>query len=311
MIPDPEISEKLISLVRGGGSPESAAAVCGLPPETFDAWKSDLTFLKRLDTAIGEARLLAEVKLKDRSPEAWLNRNKRPKPIDGLTVAQPKEKKLTIRQQKFVREYCLGGIGTKAAIAAGYSTKQGNQYAHQLLSNVEISRAIEKYRAKLLARSDINNERWLREGAIQTFYDPADAFDDNGRLLPIKQMPQQIRHCVARVDVEELFDPSGKIQRGILKKVYFRDRAAWGRMLGQHLGIPTTPDVNLNLNITAASEERRHQLELLRVMTGEERQTLGEILRRAQSRLDAKTNGKVAIETTATPVDNSSPPNRP
>ena len=85
-------------------------------------------------------------------------------------------------------------------------------------------------------------------------------------------------------------------------------------MLGQHLGILTTPDLNVNVNVNAASEERRHQLELLRVMTSEERATLSDILRRAQARLSAKNNGKIetpAIETTATPVDDSSPPNRP
>jgi hypothetical protein len=49
-------------------------------------------------------------------------------------------------------------------------------------------------------------------------------------------------------------------------------------------------------------------------MTPEERATLSDILRRAQSRLAAAGNGKVehpAIETTAMPADNSSPPNRP
>jgi phage terminase small subunit len=130
---------------------------------------------------------------------------------------------ITLLQEKFIREYCIDQNGTQAAIRAGYSARSASPTAARLLTSDNISKTIEAYRNQVLARMDIKAERWLREGAIQTFYDPADAFDDDGRLLPIKQMPPQIRHAIAGVDVEELFDARG-IQRGVLKKVRFRDR---------------------------------------------------------------------------------------
>ena len=135
MKPTPEIADRIVAFIKGGAKPETAAEVCGLTPEEYEAWLSDLTVLKRIDTALAEARLLAEIKLKDRSPGTWLNERGQRKTVklqpDKIKVAKPKEKPLTLRQEKFIREYAKDGNGTQAAIRAGYSKKGADVQAVQ------------------------------------------------------------------------------------------------------------------------------------------------------------------------------------
>jgi hypothetical protein len=143
--------------------------------------------------------------------------------------------------------------------------------------------------------------------------------------LPIDQWPAAVKQAIAGIDIEELFDMvpgEGKVARGIVRKIRFRDKAPWGRMLGEQLGlISNRVDLNHRGSIQVGvshDQERARQIELLRAMTDEERETLIEIMERAAARIETSKleaaavngNGKIAIETTATAVDDPSPRNR-
>ena len=55
-----------------------------------------------------------------------------------------KEKKLTLKQQRFADEYIISGNATQSAIEAGYSKKYANTNASKLLQNTTIKRYIDE-----------------------------------------------------------------------------------------------------------------------------------------------------------------------
>jgi len=149
---------------------------------------------------------------------------------------------------------------------------------------------------------DIEEERIIREVAVIAFNDPAKFFDADGNLLPITEMPEEARRALAGFEVEQLFEfipGEGKTPNGTVTKIRIRDKMPALLALMKKLGILTERvDVNRNINVTNASEERNYQLSLLRAMTVEERATFMQIIGRAQVRMEAAKNGKPAIETT-------------
>lgn len=55
-----------------------------------------------------------------------------------------KEKKLTLKQQRFADEYIISGNATQSAIEAGYSKKYANTNASKLLQNTTIKSYIDE-----------------------------------------------------------------------------------------------------------------------------------------------------------------------
>ena len=67
------IADRLVAFVRGGASGPSAAAALDIPVEIYSYWlTSNPAFASRIEHADAEARVLAEVKLRDKSPGMWL-----------------------------------------------------------------------------------------------------------------------------------------------------------------------------------------------------------------------------------------------
>ena len=65
------------------------------------------------------------------------------------------------RVAAFVREYAKSGNATKAAIAAGYSTRTSYAQGCRLLKNAEVREALASLAAKVEA-ADIADITWLR-----------------------------------------------------------------------------------------------------------------------------------------------------
>ena len=245
---DTEKCERLIHLVQAGADADLAAESIGLTPEQFDGWKSDLDFLRQLDSAMTTARMLAQIKLKNQAPGTWLNKNHRTsarRPREPKVV-QPKEPlklpKLNARQLKFAHKYAETGNGALSAVYAGYGKSRAKQTAHDLVTNRDVAAAIEALRRDDLLLTDANRERWLREVASQSFFDPAQVFDADGGLLPIHSIPKEARLCIAGLEVEELYDyvqGEGRTTKGVVRKVRFRDKAPFVNMLGKFLKVLT------------------------------------------------------------------------
>jgi phage terminase small subunit len=144
---------------------------------------------------------------------------------------------LTPKQQRFVDEYLVDLNATRAAIRAGYSKRTAASIGEENLRKPEVSSAIDARKAKRAEKVEVKAEAVLRE--LQTFghMDPAEIVDDNGRLLPLKQMPEHVRRAIASVEIEEIWDGKGddRVQVGELKKVKFWNKKDGLELLGKHI----------------------------------------------------------------------------
>lgn len=147
--------------------------------------------------------------------------------------------KLPPRQAAFVREYLVDLNGTQAAIRAGFSKRGASVTAARLLAKPKISEAISEARQRREQRIEIRAEDVLLELKRLATVDLGQAFDVNGRLLPIREMPEDVRRAIASVDVFEEWGPDGGAQLGELRRVKFWDKTKALESLGKHLRLFT------------------------------------------------------------------------
>ena len=82
---------------------------------------------------------------------------------------------LTPRQEAFVNEYLIDLNATQAAIRAGYSKKTADKQATQLLGKTSISQAIQAAMDERKERTEITQDRVIKEIAKYAFKDASDA----------------------------------------------------------------------------------------------------------------------------------------
>ena len=98
--------------------------------------------------------------------------------------------KLTAKQQRFCDEYLIDLNATQAAIRAGYSAKNADKIGPELLGKTRVAEYIAERKQDRVARTEITQDRVLRELAIIAFSNAADyanviekeAFDDDGEV---------------------------------------------------------------------------------------------------------------------------------
>lgn len=81
--------------------------------------------------------------------------------------------KLTAKQERFCREYIIDLNATRAAIRAGYSEKTANRIASENLSKLDIQEKIRQLQQKIEARTEITQDKVLKELANIGFAEPS------------------------------------------------------------------------------------------------------------------------------------------
>jgi phage terminase small subunit len=126
---------------------------------------------------------------------------------------------------------------------AGYS-----QNAHRLDSNGNrlmkhplVAAAINEGRAKQNAKLELNGERVLLELMRLGFVDISQAYDKEGKLLPLHEMPEDCRRAIEVVETEQLWEGRGHdaVQKGVLTKVKFAKKTAALELLARNLKLLT------------------------------------------------------------------------
>jgi phage terminase small subunit len=107
---------------------------------------------------------------------------------------------LNARQARFVQEYLVDLIATRAAIRAGYSPKTAEQQGNRLLGIAKVASAIASAQAKRGARTEITQDRVLAELAKLGFYDIRKAVRWGGipevtpegeHIYPVEMVPSE------------------------------------------------------------------------------------------------------------------------
>lgn len=152
-------------------------------------------------------------------------------------IAAPK--KLTPKQKRFVSEYLIDLNATQAAIRAGYSPKTANEQGARLLVNVSIAKAIQKATDKRQERTEITQDRVLKEYARIAFLDPRRFFDSDGIPKPIEALDDDTAAALAGLEIREEFEGAGENRTlaGYTKKYKLANKLGALDSLAKHLGM--------------------------------------------------------------------------
>ncbi|MBP7398173.1 MAG: terminase small subunit [Chitinophagales bacterium] len=146
---------------------------------------------------------------------------------------------LNARQKKFCEQYLIDLNATQAALRAGYSKKTSYAIGFENLKKVEIQKYISERQNKLAESTGITQERVLAEYAKIAFSDVRSLFDENSRLLSIKDIPDAIAAALSSVEVDQIYNniPAGKVEIGDTKKVKLWDKTKALDSIARHLGM--------------------------------------------------------------------------
>lgn len=146
--------------------------------------------------------------------------------------------KLTPKQQMFVVEYLVDLNATKAAMRAGYSDneKSAGVQGSRLLENVKIKAAIETAMAERGKRTEITGDTVLKRINTYADFDPAEFYNQNGKLKSIHDIPLEVRKCIKSIKIFEEFEGFGQDRKqiGETVEVTWLDRLKANELLGRH-----------------------------------------------------------------------------
>jgi phage terminase small subunit len=140
--------------------------------------------------------------------------------------------------EAFVREYCVDLCGAAAVERCGFfncTTRTSRaRKASWLLKQPGVVAAIREWKARQEARVEVKADQVLAELRRLALVDIGEAFDADGKMRPLKDMPADLRRAISAVEVEELDLGGGEVS-GTVRKVKFWDKVKALELLGKHL----------------------------------------------------------------------------
>lgn len=160
---------------------------------------------------------------------------------------------LTPKQQIFVDEYLVDLNATQAYLRAGYKVSESVARSNggRLLTNADIQRAIQSRREALSARTEITQDRVLKEYARLAFLDPRKLFDNTGAPLAIHQLDDDTAAAIAGLDVVQV--GNSEVGVGDVLKYKLCDKKGALDSVARHLGMFND---KLDLKVTDALADR-------------------------------------------------------
>ena len=144
-------------------------------------------------------------------------------------------KKLTAKQKLFVDEYLIDLNASAAARRAGYAKKRADQIGFENLKKPEISKAIQQAMGERSERTEITQDRVLQEYARLAFLDPRKLADENGNLLPLHKLSDDVAAAIAGFDAKRMAGEDGDSFE--ILKYKFVDKRASLADVAKHLGM--------------------------------------------------------------------------
>lgn len=147
------------------------------------------------------------------------------------------------KHEAFARAVAAGRSKRDAAIEAGYAASDASSRGSKLSARPEIKERIAELSGEvqqaICEKLAITVERVLEEYGKLAFLDIRRAFDQDGKLLPIQEMPADLAAAIAGLEAEELFEGRGDSREkiGRLHKIRLSDKKGALDSLAKHLGM--------------------------------------------------------------------------
>ena len=148
----------------------------------------------------------------------------------------PKSAKINDLEKRFCEEYIIDFNGTRSARDAGYSAKTSHAKAYYLLQKKPVRLYLQKLMDKRAKRTEITQDRVVREYEKLAFFDPRKVFYDNGELKDVQDLDDDTAAAVTNFSYKQsTCKLLGKIGR--TQDVKFSDKKAALDSLARHLGM--------------------------------------------------------------------------
>ena len=169
------------------------------------------------------------------------------------------EKKLRPKQKRFVEEFLVDKNATQAAKRAGYKEKCARQTGSEILTNPVVKEEIKKEFEEQAKRTLITADRVLEEIYRLAMCDIGEAYNDDGSLKPIKDIPEDVRRAISSVETDEIKGPDGSCF-GQTKKIKFWEKSKNLEMLAKHFKLLTEKfEVETNIDLARRIKEAREK----------------------------------------------------
>ena len=150
--------------------------------------------------------------------------------------------KLTPKQMRFVDEYLVDLNATQAAIRAGYSTKTAAFIGAQNLKKLQIAEEISRRQKDLQRRTEVTQDRVVKELARIAFADMTDYAQVETRMIEKDDGTEVSYQAVALKETAELSAEQRAALAGIKQgangiEVKLHDKIKALELLGRHIGM--------------------------------------------------------------------------
>jgi phage terminase small subunit len=150
--------------------------------------------------------------------------------------------KLTPKQEKFAEEYLVDLNALRAYRAAYPNCKSDNAAGvegHRLLKNPKIADYVRKRMQDRQDRTEITQDRVLKEYAKLGFFDPRKLFNADGSPREIADLDDDTAAAIAGLDVLEVYEGTGadRVFTGYIKKYKIANKIGALDSMAKHLGL--------------------------------------------------------------------------
>ena len=160
----------------------------------------------------------------------------------GKSTTSATEKKLTLKQQRFVEEYLVDLNGTQAAIRAGYSARTADRIAHETLHKPAVAAVVAQRMQARSAKLGVDSEWVLRRLHAEAQADLADLYDEQGNLRHPSSWPPIWRTGLV-AGIETFMVPNGHVNEdgkpvyAEVRKLKLIDRTKTIELIGKHVNV--------------------------------------------------------------------------
>lgn len=131
---------------------------------------------------------------------------------------------LTDKQYIFCQEYIKDFNGTQAAIRAGYSENTAKEISSENLTKPNIFKVVEYLKTEAWRRNHATLDEIIDILSKMARVDISKAFDEDGKLLPLQEIPKDIMLSINGLETDNQLSSSGEIVLSKIHKLKLSDR---------------------------------------------------------------------------------------